>query len=188
MARDESQPPQAYMPNGLRLVNGTTVVPDLVRDLQRPMTLFVIGPYEGAYLSLYRGIYHGENEPCTLLYWRTMKQLSYVQLSAMPHQTLDYPQNHQQQCEVIKTLILDTFFAVPAEVTVLRCPRCGSTDPTQWMWVQYTRVNYAGVRVTATAVEVKTEGDIAYESVINEHLRCKCGGEIDQGDLDIVYV
>lgn len=186
MAHDESNPPQAYLPNGLRLVNGTTVVPDLVRDLQRPMTLFVIGPYEGAYLSLYRGMYHGESKTCTLLYWRTMKHLSYAQLSAMPHQTLDYPDDYQQQCEVIRTLVLYTFFALPAGVNALKCPRCGSTDPTQWMWVQYTRVNYAGVRVTPTAVE--TDGEIVYESVSNEHLRCQCGGEIDRGDLNIVYV
>jgi hypothetical protein len=183
MASEESKATSAYMPNGLNLVNGTTVVLDLVADLQQEMILLVAGPYEGVYLSLYR---NGRKLCC----WRTTERLSYKHLSAMPHQhrTLDYPQDHQEQCKTIRTLVLDTFFALPAEAITLKCPRCGSTDPTQWMWVQYTMVNYAGVRVTATAVEVETNGVIAYESVINEQLRCQCGGEIDRGDLNIVYV
>ena len=109
MASEESKATSAYMPNGLSLVNGTTVVSDLVADLQREMILFVIGPYEGAYLSLYR---NGR----ALYYWRTTERLSYKQLSAMPHQhrMLPYPQDHQGQCEAIRTLVLDTFFALPA--------------------------------------------------------------------------
>jgi hypothetical protein len=95
------------MPNGLRLVDGTTVVADLVTDLQREMILLVIGPYEGAYLSLYR---NGRE----LYYWRTTERLSYKQLSAMPHQhrTLAYPEDYQGQCEAIRTLVLYTFFAL----------------------------------------------------------------------------
>lgn len=102
----------AYMPNGLKLVDGTTVVSDLVCDLQREMTLFVIGPYEGTYLSLYRN-----NQE--IFSWHTTELLSYKQLTAIPHQhrTLAYPQDHQQQCEVIRTLILNTFFALGAGET-----------------------------------------------------------------------
>ena len=106
---EENNTTKAYMPSGLRLVDGTTVVSDLVADLQREMILFVIGPYEGVYLSLYRT----GREIC---YWRTTEKLSYKQLSATPHQhrTLAYPADRQGQCEAIRTLVLDTFFAPPA--------------------------------------------------------------------------
>jgi hypothetical protein len=75
-----------------------------------------------------------------------------------------------------------------SSVKVPTCSRCESTDPQKWVWVQYVRVNYPGVRLTDTAVEVKTDGEIEYESVIQEHLRCKCGGEIEMGNRSIVYV
>jgi hypothetical protein len=99
----------AYLPQGLSLVNDTTVVTDLVRNLQREMILFVIGPYEETYLSLYRN-----NQE--IFYWQTTEQLSYKQLTARPyqHRTLAYPQDYQQQCESIRTLILNTFFALGA--------------------------------------------------------------------------
>lgn len=56
------------------------------------------------------------------------------------------------------------------------------------MWVQYTRVNYAGVRVTDTEIAVKSDGVIEYESVINEALRCQCGCELDLNGRKLVYV
>ncbi len=109
MTQKDGDTAVAYLPHGLSLVDGTTVVSDLVRDLQREMILFVIGPYEEAYLSLYRN-----NQE--IFYWHTTEQLSYKQLSAIPHQhrTPAYPQDHQQQCESIRTLILNTFFALGA--------------------------------------------------------------------------
>lgn len=73
-------------------------------------------------------------------------------------------------------------------VPELCCPGCGSTDPQKWMWVQYTRVNYAGVRVTDTEIAVKSDGVIEYESVINEALRCQCGCELDLNGRKLVYV
>jgi hypothetical protein len=105
---EERKTTKVYMPNGLRLVDGTTVVSDLVTDLQREMILFVAGPNEGVYLSLYR---NGRE----LCYWRTTEKLSYKQLSATPHQhrMLVYPEDRQGQYEVVRTLILDSFFVPP---------------------------------------------------------------------------
>lgn len=104
----EHQTTSAYLPTGLNLVNGTTIVADLVADLQRELILFVVGPYDGVSLSFYR-------EGQTIFSWRTTERLSSQQLSATAplHQTLTYPLDHQEQCEVIRTLLLETFFALP---------------------------------------------------------------------------
>jgi hypothetical protein len=72
------------------------------------MTLFVIGPYEGAYLSLHRS----DQE---IHYWRTAEKLSFTQLSVMPQKTLAFPEDYQGQCEAIRTLVLDTFFVLRPE-------------------------------------------------------------------------
>ncbi len=101
---------KAYSLAGLNLVDTTSVVADLVADLQREMTLFVLGPYEGRYLSLYR---NGQ----LMYYWTTTEQLSYEELSAMPQQrrTLTYPGSYQEQHMAVRRLVLDTFFTFATE-------------------------------------------------------------------------
>ena len=68
------------------------------------------------------------------------------------------------------------------------CSKCHSTDPRQWELVQYTRVNYAGIKITDTTIEVNAQGEIDYGSVLSEYLRCQCGEEIDLSGHRLVYV
>jgi hypothetical protein len=99
-----------YTLAGLNLVDGTSVVADLVADLQHETTLLVLGPYEDLYLSLYR---RGQS----MYYWVTTEQLTYKELSAMPQQrqTLAYPGDHQEQYMAVRRLMLDTFFTLATE-------------------------------------------------------------------------
>jgi hypothetical protein len=106
--REEQHSSQPAMLHGLNLVDSTPIVSDLVTDLQQKSILLVAGPYEGAYLNLYRI----DQE---IHYWRTVEKLSFTQLSAMSHETLAYPEGHQGQCEAIRTLVLDTFFILRPE-------------------------------------------------------------------------
>lgn len=71
----------------------------------------------------------------------------------------------------------------------LRCPHCGSEDPSRLTFVRYERVEFAVLAVDGDEVQATSQGNNQSWDCNDEYLRCDaCSARVPLGGRSIVFV